>query len=989
MIIQQHYYTSYTNQQTGATGFQIKAMSPDIPPGLQATIARLIAYRIPATLDVHAPATHPIALRYYYAGPMECILLCSQSNGNDENGRPGNFFAHTVITDQDLFTTMPAIFFWKSPFWRTSDPEEHAELTSLSPVSSLDEALSLEPDAIWQFLDQQERRPLLHKLLCAVVQSGTTQRRIVIIDSPEHIALWIAAVSLLLPPYYRPLLTFATYHHDPYQAQYVITGTTLDSSFRASSDDYQAFFVLNVEEGITSSVPASPYADLASASAYPDLYESQLQPFFIDSVQRFPHPSTIDEQLDQIVYYTQIQQQDHEQHTFSQKELAALCATIPTFEQLEDLTERNIDELSRIKDILRTTIQTTDNEQLYTVYERVLALLKSHRAPMEQQILYELQDSTRQLLAQENLARTSILLALQHASNESYYEREQIIAGINNPAYLRWLASGLNQKEPHSYLLLWQHIGGYLRPDTTCRHILSAYLSAAARFSQNDRKTILRALTETMQDGALAWLRLAVQCQPDLPPGILTSFYYQFIAPFPLERRVPYRTIMLPVEDQILNYEIQQDIHKASASERLAVFQTWINHARQHSYTLDTLLKTGIEELEKRCVTPLEREEIAVLVLRDDTITPFLPEAIQNRFVISLLASVSLIDFSFDKIDLYTKYQQHLALSSETKVILAGIIAITQGQMERSLATQLQVPIGKIIAQQDLAVYREIVEHCMFIVTQHHISFETHKYLLLALLPDHNQPDFWQVYQGILINRLRSLLFMNKGIRLLSFWFLSRPHDFHQPYSLQQFFLTLPEHDTFPHIHEYRKDFKEFDAEAQKYPWYSVIKTLVFLSKTNDAFSTKNVLQKLQKYVQLRNDEVQDPAISIYTLKVAGLFEGKAIVAQHRQISRLYNKQQAELFWSCYWQHFSTILLSGNANTVLTLLTFWFDMSYNDLGHIEYIPQRFFLGLSRALRQAKNKRGFRDTVAAIKQKIHISRPGVYRWYPLVQQYFHA
>src|SRR5581483_11288189 len=97
MAVLQQYYTSFFNKNTGRAGFQIKAMSPNMSQEMQTLISRLITYRIPDGMDERAVQTHPVALRYYYHSPQECVLLCSQSCGNDENGRPGNFFAHSVV----------------------------------------------------------------------------------------------------------------------------------------------------------------------------------------------------------------------------------------------------------------------------------------------------------------------------------------------------------------------------------------------------------------------------------------------------------------------------------------------------------------------------------------------------------------------------------------------------------------------------------------------------------------------------------------------------------------------------------------------------------------------------------------------------------------------------------------------------------------------------------------------------------------------------
>jgi hypothetical protein len=298
MGVRQYYYTSYVDEKAGHAGFQIKAMSPGLSPELQATLARLIAYRIPPALAMHEVTTHPVALRYHREGSGECILLCSQSSGNDEYGRPGNFFAHALVLEQDTFTSVPPIFFWKSSFWRANDPEKRSHIASLPVLPSFNEEPSLNVEDIWNFLAQNNRRALLYKLLCAVVHSSKTRRRIVIIDSAEHVALWIAAVSCLLPPAYRPLLTFATYHHDPYQAHYLITGTTSGSSFRASPEDSLSFFILNAETGFISAIETSLYAELAVRVARPALYETVLLPVFTNYAQCFPMPTVIDEQLD-------------------------------------------------------------------------------------------------------------------------------------------------------------------------------------------------------------------------------------------------------------------------------------------------------------------------------------------------------------------------------------------------------------------------------------------------------------------------------------------------------------------------------------------------------------------------------------------------------------------------------------------------------------------------------------------------------------------
>src|SRR5437763_2699359 len=121
MVVLQHYYTSYQDKETGHVGFQVKAASLGISPSQETAIQGLISYRVPPECDVHDVSTHPVALRYLASDSQECILLCSQSCGPDVDGRPGNFFAHSLVTDLQHFRATPPILYWQHPFWCKQD----------------------------------------------------------------------------------------------------------------------------------------------------------------------------------------------------------------------------------------------------------------------------------------------------------------------------------------------------------------------------------------------------------------------------------------------------------------------------------------------------------------------------------------------------------------------------------------------------------------------------------------------------------------------------------------------------------------------------------------------------------------------------------------------------------------------------------------------------------------------------------------------------
>lgn len=298
-MILQHYYTSCVGV-SGETGFQVKAMSPGIPPHVTERLMRQVAYRSPLSLDPYDIFSHPVALRYDYVGPQESFLLCSQSSGRDENERPGNFFAHSLILlyEQKLSQVLAPILYWRSPFWRLRDETDQNELPVLPDL----ESVPLGPpliERIWPFLTQ--RRHLLYKLICAVIHSSRAGRRIVIVGQDDEVALWVAAVTCMLPPSYRPLATFSTYTHDPYQSPSLITGTSPDSLFGRSQSEHRTFFILDTERKEVSRVDDSPYAAYVAQCATATSYERDLLSFFVWCEEVCHSVQCIDEGLDHLI----------------------------------------------------------------------------------------------------------------------------------------------------------------------------------------------------------------------------------------------------------------------------------------------------------------------------------------------------------------------------------------------------------------------------------------------------------------------------------------------------------------------------------------------------------------------------------------------------------------------------------------------------------------------------------------------------------------
>ncbi|MGB8345682.1 MAG: hypothetical protein WCD86_12420, partial [Ktedonobacteraceae bacterium] len=342
MEILQQYYTSFVNKQTGSAGFQVQAMSPGISAEIQAIISRMVAYRIPIRMDEQAIGKHPVALRYYYHDSERLgILVCSQSSGRDESGRPGNFFAHSVVIPAEQLTSLPPILYWHSPFWK-----KHAyETANIAPLSEF----SAEPswsliDDMWAFLADEARHEAFYKLMSAVVHSASTQRHIIIIDTDEHVALWVAAVCNMLPPSYRPLLSFATYHHDPFQSWFLITGTPDASWMHGAAEGH--LFILDGQTNKTSEVESSDYANLVKRTAYTqEGYKRVLLQHFIECEKRFPAPTCLDEQLDKIALYVWLRKHP-EATSLKTQRLDIITTVLSSLEQLPELEEDDWQELN-------------------------------------------------------------------------------------------------------------------------------------------------------------------------------------------------------------------------------------------------------------------------------------------------------------------------------------------------------------------------------------------------------------------------------------------------------------------------------------------------------------------------------------------------------------------------------------------------------------------------------------------------------------------
>ena len=233
MSFRQVYYTSCRTGLRGSPGFQINALSPGIPDSVVQQVERLCVY-VPPVSAPSRPAQSeldqfPLSLISQRLQDGTAVVAQARYIGVDYSGRFGNYFAHSLITstpDADFASRLP-IELWRSPGWQLSESAK----PELPEVAQAPAAGALSRAAVARFLNEKGRAERLAAFLTAAEQALATRRRIVLVDSSDAVAHWIAAASFALPRNLALALTFNTYVKSPYQSDALVIGTTADSDF--------------------------------------------------------------------------------------------------------------------------------------------------------------------------------------------------------------------------------------------------------------------------------------------------------------------------------------------------------------------------------------------------------------------------------------------------------------------------------------------------------------------------------------------------------------------------------------------------------------------------------------------------------------------------------------------------------------------------------------------------------------------------------------
>src|SRR5215467_10893116 len=160
--------------------------------------------------------------------------------GTDYSGRPGNYFAHALVTgtpEQDFGARLP-VELWGAELWQAS-PVGGTELPQLPgppPRGPIDRP------GVQAFLDARGADGVLPELLTAVGRAMAGDRPVLVTshDVSENI-WWIAAVSYLLGERLGHRMTFTTYSHRPGYSRYHLTAILPETLPPSADASFQLF----------------------------------------------------------------------------------------------------------------------------------------------------------------------------------------------------------------------------------------------------------------------------------------------------------------------------------------------------------------------------------------------------------------------------------------------------------------------------------------------------------------------------------------------------------------------------------------------------------------------------------------------------------------------------------------------------------------------------------------------------------------------------
>ena len=287
MKAQQVIYTSCRRGIDGSSsGFQNYSYSPQMKTWLDNgdAIGVMQSYQPPRVPGLpglpdkeQAQTLYP---RRQCFGPLDgpdhlyAMAMCSYIGRDYPEGsvRGGNFISHVLALPAGQMTQYPCTFINSGTFLRWIDVEQVRSQNRPAPLEPVEVAADggISLDQVREFLDDEENAECFALLLrCLLLRNaGSVRRKLLIRDSEEHFALWVAALEYALPVRQSLDWGFSFYEQDPMTSVSDVIRAVDGMAYGLHDVALSSNFIFDPEAGSMPSLPDSDedvdaFADMA------------------------------------------------------------------------------------------------------------------------------------------------------------------------------------------------------------------------------------------------------------------------------------------------------------------------------------------------------------------------------------------------------------------------------------------------------------------------------------------------------------------------------------------------------------------------------------------------------------------------------------------------------------------------------------------------------------------------------------------------------
>jgi hypothetical protein len=597
----------------------------------------------------------------------------------------------------------------------------------------------------------------------------------------------VAALSFALPAALRPLLSFATYHHDPYGAPFVVTGTTADSQFRCSADEYLSYFVLNAAAGRISEAPESLYARHVCPRMTPERYGELMDFFAFCAAHAGTGPEALGAPLDAATTLFQVLRERSIPISSPQARDAA-GAVLRRLAAAERGADDAIDDLDDLVSLCESNAGARDGEGRALYLE---ALRASQRLdPNHAARATSFADWLVRLVEDGDAASLGPACDAAHALFDRTLLAEAL-CGSERLASMpgSWSSNG----DPAS--LAWQCLAPLLAPAGDALPALTRLATALLEWleSHPGAPALAAAVSFARRDpqGATAWVD-ALAAWPDPGSAAFLSVYAAWAKTLPLRQRPTLRERLvaahpsLPLRE-LVAVEVDGDFAGAATAlpDRL---ETWLRDGGlDAAHERDVLDRVMTRHFAAVPVT--QRSAMAGRLLAAPWFSARAGPAAIAQLVPVRFAQARMTVLDTAGLALAETHAEHPALSPAVRAALKGSIAMTKGEFQGKAIADVQAWLAGLDGER----YAEEVEPLMRRFFDRRIRIDDHLAMLQAAYVARHQARFWSLYWRGFRQLALDPAGVDTAIDLLSFWFDdSLPVFQDQPYLGPAFFMQLP-----------------------------------------------------------------------------------------------------------------------------------------------------------------------------------------------------